>query len=357
MHSIPLVRSLWGQPFLDFFREIGAPVDERLEDSKLPAELEETPERPCPSRPLYDLIDRLVDDAGVSDVGLKVGARTRIRSLGGFGHEVANAATLGNAIRTAQRLMPAVHTGRALTLSCDGPRARLSSRLDEAQLSPSPWDDHFVLWLMIDLVGMAAGRGWRPEAVAIQTPEFNGLRDCAPLANARIRCGADNTMVTFPRALLRQPLTSGRAAVSVSESSNHGRFDATPLPTEFTPSLQAVLECLVAGDSSDLATASAIVGTSRRTLQRQLHASGDTFSAVLARARLDRARGLLDETSFRVIDIAFEVGYSDHAHFTKAFRRWMGVTPQAYRSEAGVPVPVLQSGLAAATTRAMARPA
>jgi hypothetical protein len=38
----------------------------------------EAPERPCPSRPLYGLIDRLADDAGVSDVGLKVGARTRI---------------------------------------------------------------------------------------------------------------------------------------------------------------------------------------------------------------------------------------------------------------------------------------
>jgi AraC-like DNA-binding protein len=342
---------------LDFFLEIGAPVDERLEDSKLPAELAETPERPCPSRALYGVIDRLADDAGVSDVGLKVGARTRIRSLGGFGHEVANAATLGNAIRTAQRLMPAVHTGRSLTLSCDGPRARLSSRLDEAQLSPSPWDDHFVLLLMIDLVRMAAGPGWRPEAVAIQTPGVEGLRDCAPLANARIRCGADTTMVTFPRALLHQRLASGRAAASVSESSAHGRFDATPLPTELTGSLQAVVECLLAEDSSDLATTAAIIGTSRRTLQRQLRASGDTFSHVLARARLARARGLLDETPFRVIDIAFELGYSDHAHFTKAFRRWTGLTPRAYRSGAEVPVAVLQSGFASGAAHVTARPA
>ena len=331
LRSVPLLRAFWIQPFLRFFQERGVPVEKHLKDARLPASLVETSELPCPSLSIYELIDKLVRGAGVSDVGLKVGAKTRIRSLGRFGHEVANAATLGDAIRTASRLMPAVHTGRRLSLSWYGPEAQLSSRLDEAQASPAPWEDQFVLLLMVDLVRMAAGPGWRPKAVAVPTRGFESLRDCQALSNAKLIRGADGATVVFPRALLGQPLVHG-APVSVSESGVNRRFDAGPLPTDLTSSLQAALECLMIGGHTDLDSAVRVVDTSRRTLQRCLRAVGDTFSQVLARTRLAQARRLLGEPSLNVIDVAFELGYSDHSHFTKAFRAWTGFTPRAYRN-------------------------
>ena len=235
MRPVPLVRAFWIQPFLHFFQERGAPVEKHLEDAKLPARLVEPSDLPCPSLPIYGLIDKLVREGGVSDVGLKVGARTRIRSLGGFGHEVANAATLGDAIRTARRLMPAVHTGRRLSLSWYGPEAQLSSQLDEAQASPAPWEDQFVLLLMIDLVRMAAGLEWCPKAVAVPAQGFESPRDCQALSNSKLIRGVDGAIVVFPRALLSQALVHG-APVSVSESGVKRRFDATPLPTELTSS-------------------------------------------------------------------------------------------------------------------------
>jgi AraC-like DNA-binding protein len=32
-----------------------------------------------------------------------------------------------------------------------------------------------------------------------------------------------------------------------------------------------------------------------------------------------------------VLDIALDLGYSDHAHFTRAFRRWTGMPPREFR--------------------------
>ncbi|BBD07323.1 putative AraC type helix-turn-helix-domain-containing protein [Desulfovibrio ferrophilus] len=52
--------------------------------------------------------------------------------------------------------------------------------------------------------------------------------------------------------------------------------------------------------------------------------------AYLMNARIRRARQLL-RTTIRLADIAQEIGFSDQAHFTNAFKRFTGLTPGKYR--------------------------
>ena len=58
---------------------------------------------------------------------------------------------------------------------------------------------------------------------------------------------------------------------------------------------------------------------------------GQSFLDLLGRMRIDRAKVLLAETSLRIHAIADEVGYGDVAHFSKSFKRFVGVTPGEYR--------------------------
>ena len=71
--------------------------------------------------------------------------------------------------------------------------------------------------------------------------------------------------------------------------------------------------------------------TSVRTLQRRLHAAGLTYSQVVQQARLAAAQQMLIDTSAAIGEIARTLGYSDPAHFTRAFRRWTGSTPRDFR--------------------------
>jgi len=52
---------------------------------------------------------------------------------------------------------------------------------------------------------------------------------------------------------------------------------------------------------------------------------GSRYAIVIrgffGRARFATAAALLEETDTKILDIALDLGYSDHAHFTRAFRQ------------------------------------
>jgi AraC-like DNA-binding protein len=73
------------------------------------------------------------------------------------------------------------------------------------------------------------------------------------------------------------------------------------------------------------------MGTSVRTLQRRLRARGLTYAGVVQQARCLAARRMLEDRRRRIGEIARALGYSDHAHSTRAFQRWTGLAPREFR--------------------------
>jgi AraC family transcriptional regulator, regulatory protein of adaptative response / methylphosphotriester-DNA alkyltransferase methyltransferase len=69
------------------------------------------------------------------------------------------------------------------------------------------------------------------------------------------------------------------------------------------------------------------IATSRRSLQRAFEGEGITFREAVAVARMRRAKALLTEGGMPVYRVADRVGYRSKAEFTKAFKRYSGMTP------------------------------
>ena len=61
--------------------------------------------------------------------------------------------------------------------------------------------------------------------------------------------------------------------------------------------------------------------------------AGLTYSDVLDTVRYEFASRLLRDTDCRIVDVAFSSGYTDPAHFSRAFRRMTGVTPHQFREQ------------------------
>jgi AraC-like DNA-binding protein len=99
----------------------------------------------------------------------------------------------------------------------------------------------------------------------------------------------------------------------------------------FDRHVRQVVQMLVPGGAPDVRLVARVVRTSPRTLQRRLHGAGLTFVGVVQQARCLAAQRMLRDTGRRIGDIARALGYSDPAHFTRAFIRWTGTTPRDFR--------------------------
>ena len=73
------------------------------------------------------------------------------------------------------------------------------------------------------------------------------------------------------------------------------------------------------------------LGVSSRTLSRRLAKEGITFKVILDELRQQLALQYLHTTQYSVDEIAHLLNYSDAANFSRAVKRWTGLTPKQYR--------------------------
>lgn len=91
-----------------------------------------------------------------------------------------------------------------------------------------------------------------------------------------------------------------------------------------------LLPMLHRGESS-IAKVAAAMGISRQTLFRRLKAEGVTFEKVLDELRRQMAVNYLTGAKVSVNETAYLVGFSEPAAFSRACKRWTGMSPRALR--------------------------
>lgn len=76
------------------------------------------------------------------------------------------------------------------------------------------------------------------------------------------------------------------------------------------------------------------LGLSRRTLHRHLAAENLTFQELLDLYRQEQAVQMLQSGNCSMGEIAYVLGYKEQSSFNRAFRRWTGTSPSAWREPA-----------------------
>lgn len=109
-------------------------------------------------------------------------------------------------------------------------------------------------------------------------------------------------------------------------------LERMPVSGDFPTSVRtAIADSLRIGDSS-IERAAGRLGMTPRTLQRRLAESGHVYKQLVDEVRFELAGRYLTRTKLSLQEISDLLAYSEQRAFQRAFRRWSGLTPAAYRS-------------------------
>ncbi|HKY92586.1 MAG TPA: AraC family transcriptional regulator [Nevskiaceae bacterium] len=168
----------------------------------------------------------------------------------------------------------------------------------------------------------------RRSATPAMRTEFDAVFRCP------IEFDADENSMWIPDEWIALPLPMANPVLARQNDlvvmEYLSRFDGA----RFAEKVRAeLISRLPAGEPPRSAIAAAL-NLSEKTLQRRLQDEDTSYQQVLDEVRRDLAQQYLREGPISMCEVTFRLGFSDQSSFTRAFRRWTGVTPGEFRGRA-----------------------
>ena len=243
---------------------------------------------------------------------------------------MSEADDLNGAIDRSKRgLNRMLQSSTELTLTLRGATAQWSIEFLDPECEGRYHNEMLGLGYMIDAVRVYAGRDWAPDLVLVTSSRGTPKGRLEQILDAGVSTGHAVPAIRFDARLLSN--RAARVAQAGHSGGAAGLEPPVPEAADDLASIQAVAALALCDSYPRIDWVAAKLGFTRRTLQRRLSERGTNLAQLVEALLRKHAQELLGKTADPITDIALKLGYADMAHFTRAFKRWTGMAPSAYR--------------------------
>lgn len=295
---------------------------------------EERFSRPEQLLPLVDVLRLflvIMQASGDTGLGFEIGRRVRPRSYQVLGYVILASRDLGQAIDRLIRF------------------ESLSGKLGETRIDHG--DGVVRLQWFCPLSGEparylveAAITGWvafiRPLLPERLAPQAVCFRHAPPADITRyqqyfaapVQFDADFDGVVLDAELLNAPLnTADPGLAGMMEREARELLAEFDVNTNLASAVRAAIYRQLAGGEPSLESVAQALGLTARVLSKRLTAQSLRFPEMLDSLRKTLAELYLQDESLSLTEIALLLGFAESSSFSRAFRRWRGVSPNQYR--------------------------
>jgi AraC-like DNA-binding protein len=289
-------------------------------------------------QPIADIYERAAALTGDDAFGLHVGERARpvLRDI--LDYAVMSRPTIAAAFEELQPLVRVLYPEAEIALIVRRGTAGFSYRMAAKEARTQRQRCEALVTTVKKIAERAIGRTDPPPiSVSFQHPAPRDPSEHERIFRAPVRFGCPASEIVFEANVLQEPVATADPNLSaVLDRHTRELLARLPATQRFGDQVRRSLAAaFTRGAPPSLADLARTLGVSERTLQRRLGEEGTTLQVLTEDVRHELSLVYLRDRSLSVGEVADRLGYSSLAAFSRAFRRWRGVSPAAHRRAGG----------------------
>jgi AraC-like DNA-binding protein len=279
---------------------------------------------------LWDLaVAYTQDDA----LGLHLGEQVYPNQMGVVGNLFFNSKTLGEALNQFERLYRLVNESLDVSFSS----VEDIACLDYACKQPEFYNRASMDRAMAISVSRAKAFIKEPlclESVSFQHPEPHYRTEYDRIFNCPILFDQPSCSLRFNAKFLkyRLPQRNPYLYQVLRRHANQLLHKLNPRDA-LTREIKKQISKSLSKNAVDADNIAEKLHMSRQTLYRKLKQEGHVFHELVEEVRKEKALNYLQNNKYNLSEIAFLLGFSELSAFSRAFKRWCGVSPTDYLAE------------------------
>ncbi len=332
--QLPILRTQLVPIFLRRAHVLGLDVSDVCARFEIPREAAHDAEVSIGLAAFHAFAAEIAERAGDELYGFHAALEARRGDFGTLEYVLRNAPTVRAALERLAQYGRSINAQVRVTF--DPAAGRLSEAIPGSPMCLGRHGNDFAVAHKIKFARELLGTKFVPTRVFLAHPPPVKLH-CAREQRAHFRGSeliyhAEANGFEVAPTLLSTPLEHADAALLLLLEKRLGEVAAATEPTDSVELLRrAVAEDLAAAEVTGERLA-ARLGLSTRTLHRRLAAAGVSVRLLVDDVRREMATAFLADAELPLDEIGRRLGYSDARAFTRAFVRWTGETPAAYRN-------------------------
>ncbi|MEM9191187.1 MAG: AraC family transcriptional regulator [Myxococcota bacterium] len=286
-----------------------------------------------PAESLYRLLDILVRELDDPGVPIHIVQSANLADLHVMGFAVMTSLNAQDAIERACRYYRLLTDTGFYQLDVDDEQYHIRWVSDPPRTLGERLSAESAIAGYLHHMRSSAGRSVVPTNVSFTHPAPEDLRVHRSFFRGPVRFSADYAGFSFLRSDMKDvvPQRADPALNAFFVRHAEGMLEELGPATDLVLRSRDVISRVLASGEPSIAVVSKQLGMSERTLRRALKKEGSSFRELVDDVRRCRAESLLQSDRTTISEIAFLLGFSDASAFSRAFRRWCGVSPQAFR--------------------------
>ncbi len=264
--------------------------------------------------------------------GLRVARHVRITTFHSLGYTMVASPTLGAAFERMARFFAIVANSFRLELRRGPVEWQLVLPYDQHSARPADPAVDALMSISLRTCRSLLGSDFQPLRIALCRAEPINLQAFTDILRAPLLFGQPLDMLVISAQDAARPLETANQDLAQQNDlvamAYLERLEAANLVQRVAA---AITRLLPQGEPAQEQVAQNLA-LSTRSLQRRLAQEGTSWQALLESTRQSQARTYLANPRFSITEVAFLLGFSDASAFTRAFRRWYGESPSAWRA-------------------------